>query len=59
MDKQMVDVTPDSAGHGMNCLRALATSQAGLTCFKSVTLLLAWTKSAYSLLSMFSTAEQR
>lgn len=55
----MVDVTPDSAGHGMNCLRALATSQAGLTCFKSVTLLLAWTKSAYSLLSMFSTAEQR
>lgn len=54
----MVDVIPDSAGHGMNCLSALATSQAGLTCFESVTLLLGWTKSAYSILSMFSTEEQ-
>lgn len=40
MDQQMVDVIPGSAGHGMNCSTALATSQAGLTCLESVTLLL-------------------
>lgn len=56
MDKQIVDVIPGSAG--LNYLSELATSQAGLTCFESVTLLLGWTKSAYSLLSMFPTAEQ-
>lgn len=48
MDQQMVDMVPGSASHGVNCLSALATSQASLTCFESVTLLLGWTKSAYS-----------
>lgn len=38
MDKQIVDVIPGSAG--MNYFSELATSQAGLTCFESVTLLL-------------------
>lgn len=45
MDKQIVDVVPGSAG--LNYLSELATSQAGLTCFESVTLLLGWTKSAF------------